>query len=48
MINPLAPVFNWFIAFTLSLPTSFMAFVSFYWAVLVAVGVVTALWKAKH
>lgn len=48
MTNPLAPVFEWWIAFTLSLPGSFMNYLSFYWAVSLAVGVIFLLFRSKH
>lgn len=48
MTNPLAPVFEWWLAFWLCLPASWTAYISFTWAVLVALAVFMALWRAKH
>lgn len=48
MSNPLAPVFEWWLQFYGSLPNSWVAYISFTWAVLVALAVVMALWRAKH
>lgn len=48
MINPLAPVFDWLIKFISIIPQPIRAFISLYWALLVALGVFMAIWKAKH
>lgn len=48
MTNPLAPVFEWWLSFILCLPASFMAYISFTWAVAVGLAVFMALWRAKH
>lgn len=48
MINPVAPVFEWWLAFWNALPYSITAFISLYFAVLLGLSVFFALWRSKH
>lgn len=48
MVNPLAPVYEWWLNFYAILPLPITNYVGLNWAILIAVSVVMMLWRAKH
>lgn len=48
MVNPLAPVFEWWLQFYALLPLAIINYVALNWVILVGLAVVMLLWRAKH
>lgn len=48
MVNPLAPVYEWWLEFYLLIPAGMREFINLKWILLFGFSVVGILWRAKH